>query len=254
VYRDFAHFMGDKKAWMKTPCKKCGAGHLHWPHNLWFDELAELNEKFSIGLDVEHFMEKHMPQMKESPLGYIARYSDHKDKVMMLNNDKKPDGEDGSDTNNDKITASSQSPADSVANTAAASLPVVGSGKGDPFTVAYAVSFIKCGDFQTHSAGLTDASLVLRHSIHKISRRNPDSGSKYDYKMYAIVHRDAEACSQILNETGFEVLVVEPPVKQEEIQGEFLRKMIHREWCCGADEFIKLYAYTLPEEIVVQYV
>jgi len=118
-------------------------------------------------------------------------------------------------------------------------------------TVAYAVSFIKCGDLQTSTAGLTDASLILRHSIHKISSRNPESGSKYDYKMYAIVHRQAEECSSRLKDVGFEIVVVDPPIQKSEIRGEYLKKAIHREWCCGHDEFIKLYAYTLPEDIIV---
>jgi len=117
--------------------------------------------------------------------------------------------------------------------------------------VAYAVSFVKCGDFQTKSASLNDASIVMRHSIHQISRRNPKSNSKYDYKMYAIVHRQAEQCSQVLKKVGFEVIVVDPPVQQKEIRGEHLRKFIHKEWCCGSDEFVKLYAYTLPHEIIV---
>jgi hypothetical protein len=121
-----------------------------------------------------------------------------------------------------------------------------------PFVVAYAVSFIKCGDFQTQSADLTDASLILRHSIHQISSRNPLSGSRYDYKMYAIVHKKAVDCFKTLNETGFEVIVVDSPVQQSEIKGEHLRKYIHREWCCGSDEFIKLYAYSLlPHDIIV---
>jgi hypothetical protein len=121
-----------------------------------------------------------------------------------------------------------------------------------PFVVAYAVSFIKCGDFQTESADLTDASLILRHSIHQISVRNPNSGSRYDYKMYAIVHKQAEECAKALKETGFEVIVVNSPVAQADIRGEFLHKHIHKEWCCGADEFIKLYAYShLPHDIVV---
>ena len=121
-------------------------------------------------------------------------------------------------------------------------------------TIAYAVSFIKCGDRQTSSAGLTDASLVLRHSIHKISSRNPSSGSAYDYKMYAIVHTQAKECSAVLKDVGFEIVIVDPPIAQEEIQAGgdgYLQKNIHREWCCGHDEFVKLYAYTLPEEVIV---
>jgi len=123
--------------------------------------------------------------------------------------------------------------------------------KDKPKTVAYAVSFIKCGDKQTHAAGLTDASIVLRHSIYKISSRNPSSGSKYDFKMYALVHPQAESCSSKLQDVGFEVIIVDPPVQPSEIRGEHLRKKIHKEWCCGSDEFIKLHAYTLPEEIIV---
>jgi hypothetical protein len=121
-----------------------------------------------------------------------------------------------------------------------------------PLVVAYAVSFIKCGTYMTNSADLIDGSLILRHSIHQISSRNPQSGSRYDYKMYAIVHQNAVDCSQTLQETGFEVIVVNSPVQQSEIKGQYLRQNIHNEWCCGSDEFIKLYAYSLlPHDIVV---
>lgn len=115
--------------------------------------------------------------------------------------------------------------------------------QGEPMKVAYAVSFIKCGDFQTHAAGLVDASLVLRHSIHKISSRNPESGSKYDYKMYAIVHKQAEECSGQIRNMGFEVVVVDQPIDRSEIKGDYLRKHIQREWCCGESEFIKYVSY-----------
>jgi len=120
-------------------------------------------------------------------------------------------------------------------------------------TVAYAVSLIKCNNNKNSpTAGLIDGSLVLRHSIHNISVRNPDSGSKYDYKMYAIVHKQAESCSQPLKDAGFEILVVDAPVKKQDIRGAFVRQRISRAYCCGADEFIKLYAYTeFPEEIFV---
>ena len=39
-------------------------------------------------------------------------------------------------------------------------------------TVAYAISLIKCNDHQTNDAGLVDAALVLRHSIHTLSIRS----------------------------------------------------------------------------------
>jgi alpha-N-acetylglucosamine transferase len=121
-------------------------------------------------------------------------------------------------------------------------------------TVAYAISLIRCSDFQSSNEGLVDAALVMRHSIHETSIRNPASGSKYDYKVYAIVHRKAEGCSQQLVDAGYEVLIRDSPVSKNEIRGEFLRKHIHKEWCCGADEFIKLYAYTIENHPIVVHV
>eukprot|EP00539_Tryblionella_compressa_P008647 CAMPEP_0178754174 /NCGR_PEP_ID=MMETSP0744-20121128/12019_1 /TAXON_ID=913974 /ORGANISM="Nitzschia punctata, Strain CCMP561" /LENGTH=565 /DNA_ID=CAMNT_0020408069 /DNA_START=1091 /DNA_END=2788 /DNA_ORIENTATION=- len=118
-----------------------------------------------------------------------------------------------------------------------------------PKTIAYAVSFIECTDHhksgQSSIAGLIDASLVLRHSIHMNSIRNPASSSKYDYHMYALVHKTkAASCAPALERAGFTILLVEPPLSAKDIRGDELRKKIHREVCCGADEFIKLYAYT----------
>jgi hypothetical protein len=119
-------------------------------------------------------------------------------------------------------------------------------------TVAYAISLIKCGDKQSNDAGLVDAALVMRHSIHKISIRNPRSQSSYDYKMYALVHKQAAPCSHVLKKAGFHVVIIEEsPVQPNEIRGEYLRNNIELEWCCGSAEFIKLYATTLPEPIVV---
>ena len=118
-----------------------------------------------------------------------------------------------------------------------------------PIPVAFAISMIKCGDFQSSPEGLVDAALVLRHSVHQTSSRV--GSSKYDYQMFAIVHNDAKPCSQLLVDAGFQVVFKDRPVEKDEIRGEFLRKMIHREWCCGHDEFIKLYAYELPSPLVV---
>ena len=125
--------------------------------------------------------------------------------------------------------------------------------EGDPSkptaTIAYAISLIKCGDKQSTPAGLVDAALVTRHSIHLQSFRNPASGSRYDYNMYAIVHKDAEECSGVLKDAGFTIVVKDPPIQPSEIKGEYLKKKIQNEWCCGHDEFVKLYAYELPGNI-----
>jgi hypothetical protein len=101
-------------------------------------------------------------------------------------------------------------------------------------TIAYAISLVKCGDKQTTSAGLIDSALILQHSIHQISRRNyAISGSRYDYTMIALVHRQAEECSHVLRTVGFQIQIVDTPIDQTQIQNEHLRKSIHREWCCG---------------------
>lgn len=68
--------------------------------------------------------------------------------------------------------------------------------------IAYAISLVKCGDHQSSTAGLIDAALVLQHSVHMQSIRNPASGSKYDYQMYAFVHVDAVECSHVLKTVG----------------------------------------------------
>lgn len=120
-----------------------------------------------------------------------------------------------------------------------------------PITVAYAISLIKCGDGQSTPEGLVDASMVLQHSIHQNSLRAGNQVSYYDYKMYAIVHEQAVSCSQVLQDAGFHVLVRSPPLEVKDIRGDFLRKTIHKEVCCGHDEFIKLYAYTFSEAVVV---
>lgn len=126
----------------------------------------------------------------------------------------------------------------------------------DPIVIGYAVSLIKCGDKQSSSVGLTDAAIVMRHSVHMTSVRNPSSGSVYDYKMIAIVHSKAEAegCAKPLEDAGFMILVKDPPVQREEIQSDFLRMHIHSEWCCGEDEFIKLHAYKIEEYPIIVHV
>lgn len=117
--------------------------------------------------------------------------------------------------------------------------------------VAYAISIVKCSDMQTTSAGLIDAAIVLKHSVHLTSVHNPDSGSRYSYKMYAITHTNAVKCARRLEPFGFELIIRDSPVRQDQIKGEFLRKNIHKEYCCGADEFIKLYAYTIHDHPIV---
>jgi lipopolysaccharide biosynthesis glycosyltransferase len=82
LYRDYVHFSGGSKPWQKGPPKyvvKRGKGSAE---RLWFDELSQLNDEFDMGLDIPNWVEKHLPDMKESPLGYLARYTDHQTLVL----------------------------------------------------------------------------------------------------------------------------------------------------------------------------
>lgn len=232
-YMHMIHFFGSEKPWQHGFHHENKRNVWYGAAGVWFDNLKQLNEKYDMGLDIDNWDEKHHDIMQRSPFGYLATWKDQA-KILEMHvgpdafhsNQKKPLGE--------------------------AKVPIVTSDKPKAPTVAYVVSFIQCSGTATNSAGLVDASLVMRHSIHQISVRNPDSGSKYDYKMYAIVHRQAETCSETLKHAGFEIILVDPPVQKKEIRGDYLRKKIQREFCCGHHEFIKLYAYNkVPEEVFV---
>jgi hypothetical protein len=241
----FAHFVGKRKPWKslwKPKLHTTSSYRRQSVKYLWFDELKELNEKYEMGLDMEHWDSKYPNMLRQESVGTIAKFSDQ-DAIFGVSEAVQTDAEEGDGDNQPMMNVSLDS-------------SLLTNNNDDhrlssPMVVAYAVSFIKCGDHQNNAAGLIDASLVLRHSIHKISCRNPSSGSKYDYKMYAIVHRQAQECTNILKETGFEVVVVDPPLEKQDIQGQFLKTHIHKERCCRHDEFIKLHAYKLPEEIIV---
>jgi hypothetical protein len=115
----------------------------------------------------------------------------------------------------------------------------------DAVTVAYAVSVTGCG-----SDPLTEGAAVLKQSIHRSSIRGT-LGGRYNYKMYAIYHPKATACAKTLEALGYELLERETFVKVEDIEGEFLRKNIEKNGCCGEKEFIKLEAYTLTQHPIV---
>ena len=123
-------------------------------------------------------------------------------------------------------------------------------------TIGYAITVSGCpkgdasrGDF---GAGITDGAAVLLHSIHMNSIRNTKSGSRYDYKMYALVHPSAEVCAQpTLEPLGYNILVRDVPVQLQHIKGDYLREKVPNNGCCGEKEFVKLHAYTLVDHPVI---
>lgn len=101
-----------------------------------------------------------------------------------------------------------------------------------PIIIAHVVSLIKCKK-SSSVTGFLDAAAVLRHSIHKQSIHA--QASKYDYQMYAIVHKDG--CSEnaaTLSQLGYKTLVRDTPVKLEEMEGEWYRNHVENENCCGS--------------------
>ncbi len=116
-------------------------------------------------------------------------------------------------------------------------------------TVAYAISVMGCGD---GSEPLVDGAAVLKHSILLSSIENPQSTSKYSYKMYAIIHPEALQCTKKqLASHGYTILVRKEPVAVNDIEGEFLRERVERSFC-GAKEFIKcLHTYTITDQTIV---
>jgi hypothetical protein len=181
-------------------------------------------------------------------------YSINLDNIKGLYESHNNNNNNNNSNNNNNNSSSNNNPTANNITTTTTSTTTATSGSDKPITIAYAISLIQCGNFESTSAGLVDASIVLRHSVHLTSVRNPESGSRYDYKMYAIVHTDAAKCSSLLEDAGFTVLVRDVPVRRDEIQNDYLRKNIHKEWCCGHDEFIKLYAYTILDEPIVVHV
>jgi len=125
-----------------------------------------------------------------------------------------------------------------------------------PVTIAHAVSLITCSGSQKASVvqGLLDALVILRHSIHRnsIHNNNPNSShnSKYSYQMFAMVHEDGGCAAHVplLEQLGYIPLVRPTPVNISAITGnDWYRAHVQQENCCGAAEFVKLYAYTLTE-------
>jgi hypothetical protein len=116
-------------------------------------------------------------------------------------------------------------------------------------TIAYVVSVANCDE---EVAVLRDSALVLQYSIYLQSIRNPASGSKYDYKMYALIHSDAANCAaRPLEEIGFNVKVTGSPVRPRRKTMLFRTKSAEKAGIQDRNEFIQLGAFVIPEEPIV---
>jgi hypothetical protein len=123
---------------------------------------------------------------------------------------------------------------------------LVSTGSTDVITIGYFVSVTGCDP----SSPMVDAAAVLKHSIHLASIRG-NLGGRYDYKVHAIYHPDATSCVLPLAKLGYQLVMRDTPVKVEEIKGDWIRKRIRQNGCCGEKEIIKLEAYTFTEFPVI---
>jgi hypothetical protein len=100
-----------------------------------------------------------------------------------------------------------------------------------------------------------DAVLILQASIHRNSVRNPSSGSSYDYHMIALMHPAVVRCAggtnrtKLLQRIGFRVRLVREPIREAQIQDEYLRNHAPRNNGArsGMREMIRLHAFRLVE-------
>ena len=112
--------------------------------------------------------------------------------------------------------------------------------------IAYAVSITRCQWSVIDAAAVHGYSIDLQHQRDNQNRENP-----YTHRRYAFVHPSAFNCSDDLRRLGYTVQLKESPINVSAIQSPILREDIEERGCCGSNEFLKLYAYTVPEPICI---
>ena len=104
--------------------------------------------------------------------------------------------------------------------------------------IAYAITVTKDGHF-------LDGALVLGHSALKVHDASKGYNSEYDAELVAFVTSTVQYARPVLEKYGWKVLERPLPVELSEIRNEKYVTNMRSSGCCGADEFLKLWAYTL---------
>ena len=118
-------------------------------------------------------------------------------------------------------------------------IPVVES-QTQKMKIAYAITVTKDGSF-------LDGALVLGHSAKKVHDGSRGFISKYDADLVAFVAPSVVKARPILEAYGWRVLEKPLPVEIADIENNVYADKMKNSGCCGADEFLKLWAYTLTE-------
>lgn len=106
--------------------------------------------------------------------------------------------------------------------------------------VAVAITVTKDGPF-------LDGALVLGYAAKKFHDAKKGFPSKYQMDLVAFVSKKAVEVRPVLQKFGWKILERDLPVALEDIENQDYANRMRDSGCCGADEFLKLWAYTLVE-------
>ena len=107
-------------------------------------------------------------------------------------------------------------------------------------TIAYAITVTKDGNF-------VDGALVLGYAAQKVHDASKGNLGTYDVALIAFVTANVITARPILKRFGWKILEKPLPVALDEIENKEYADRMKDSGCCGADEFLKLWAYTLTE-------
>ncbi len=106
--------------------------------------------------------------------------------------------------------------------------------------IAYAITVTKDGHF-------VDGALVLGYAAHKYHDAARGFPSRFEVDLVAFVTPEVVTSRPILEANGWHVLEKGLPVPLDEIQNKDYATKVANSGCCGADEFLKLWAFTLTD-------
>mmetsp|Transcript_6203 Transcript_6203/g.13685 ORF Transcript_6203/g.13685 Transcript_6203/m.13685 type:complete len:397 (+) Transcript_6203:158-1348(+) len=106
--------------------------------------------------------------------------------------------------------------------------------------IAYAITVTKDGPF-------VDGALVLGYAAKKYHSAVKGFPSDYDVELVAFATPTVNSSIAILERFGWRVLQRPLPVAIDQIENQQYAQKMRNSGCCGVDEFLKLWAYTLTE-------
>jgi hypothetical protein len=107
-------------------------------------------------------------------------------------------------------------------------------------TIAYAITVTKDGPF-------VDGALVLGFAAKKYHSFSYGVSSGYKAELVAFVTKQVKTSREVLSRFGWRIIEKDLPVAVSEIENQDYAQRMVNSGCCGADEFLKLWAFTLTE-------